>query len=237
MKKHTLLSRKGLLAMAVLLASSVGGLYSCQKNPQEAPAPAPAASPFEAMRSAFNAAGHEQALTQPFGDSARLRWEPTWRAAHDKTDPTGVVYTYVPLIPALVDAGGRQRAGEFHMVGTQRFIIAKHVGNAYSFDLATYTVAQPDSKAASTKRRTFAEAAAQPILFAAFSGKLSLQGLTSEKHAIFSYLNGGLVSSSKKIKSKALAALLRMPMHALPFIPAIGRPFANIMATRLPMAQ
>ncbi|MGI4821586.1 MAG: hypothetical protein ACRYFV_10290 [Janthinobacterium lividum] len=85
------------------------------------------------------------------------------------------------------------------MVGTQRFIIAKHVGNTYSFDLATYTVAQPASKPAGAKHRTFAEAAAQPIAFAVFSGKMSLQGLTSEKHAIFSYQNGVVGRQQKQL--------------------------------------
>lgn len=188
-----LFSRRSLLAVATLVTNSIGILYSCQKKPQDAPSPALVVAPFEAMQRAFAAAGHEQALTQPFGNSARLRWKPTWRAAYDKTDPAGVVYTYVPLTPTLLAAGGQPRAGEFRMVGTQRFIIAKHVGTTYSFDLATYTVAQPAGKIAGAKRRTFAEAAAQPIAFAAFSGKMSLQGLTAEKHATFSYQNGVVV--------------------------------------------
>ena len=85
--------------VAMLVAGSIGGLYSCQKKPQEAPSPARAPSPVEAVRSAFNAAGHDQALTQAFGDSTQLRWEPDWRAAYTKPGRNGIAYTYVPLAP------------------------------------------------------------------------------------------------------------------------------------------
>lgn len=194
MRKHPLLSSRSLLAVAMLAAGSIGGLYSCQKKPQEAPAPALAPSPLEAVHSAFNAAGHDRALTQAFGDSARLRWAPDWHAAYTKPGRDGTVYTYVPLTPTLLAASTGRLAGAFRMVGTQRFLIAKLAGEAYSFDLATYTVAKP---AAAARHRTLAEAAAQPMAWAAFSGAMTLHGLTTEKHAVFSYQNGALVTPQK----------------------------------------
>lgn len=146
------------------------------------------------MHSAFNAAGHDRALTQAFGDSARLRWAPDWHAAYTKPGREGTVYTYVPLTPTLLAASTGRLAGTFRMVGTQRFLIAKLAGEAYSFDLATYTVAKP---AAAARHRTLAEAAAQPMAWAAFSGTMTLHGLTTEKHAVFSYQNGALVTPQK----------------------------------------
>jgi hypothetical protein len=195
MIKTPLLSGRSLLAVAMLVAGSIGGLYSCQKKPQEVPAPALAPSPVEAVRRAFNAAGHDRVLTQAFGDSAKLRWEPDWRAAYTRPGRDGIAYTYVPLAPTLLATSTGRLAGEFRMVGTQRFIVAKLVGNAYSFDLATYTVAKP---ASSGRHRTLAEAAAQPIAWATFSGAMSLQGLTTEKHAIFLYQNGAMVTQQKQ---------------------------------------
>jgi hypothetical protein len=179
--------------VAMLVAGSIGGLYSCQKKPQEVPAPALAPSPVEAVRRAFNAAGHDRVLTQAFGDSAKLRWEPDWRAAYTKPGRDGTLYTYVPLTPTLLAASTGRLAGAFRMVGTQRFLIAKLAGEAYSFDLATYTVAKP----AAARHRTLAAAAAQPMAWAAFSGTMTLHGLTTEKHAVFSYRNGALVTPQK----------------------------------------
>lgn len=184
--------------VAMLVAGSIGGLYSCQKKPQEAPSPARAPSPVEAVRSAFNAAGHDQALTQAFGDSTQLRWEPDWRAAYTKPGRNGIAYTYVPLAPTLLATSTGRPAGEFRMVGTQRFIIAKPVGESYSFDLATYTVAKPTARATSAGHRTLAEAAAQPMAWANFSGTMTLHGLTAGRHAIFSYQNGMLVTQSNQ---------------------------------------
>lgn len=123
--------------MAMLVAGSIGGLYSCQKKLQEAPSPALAPSPVEAVRSAFNAAGHDRALTQTFGDSAQLRWEPDWHAAYRKKSATGVTYTYVPLTPSLLTAGTQRRVAGFHLVGTRRFILSKHIRQAMEFSLAT----------------------------------------------------------------------------------------------------
>jgi len=146
------------------------------------------------VHSAFNAAGHDRALTQAFGDSARLRWAPDWHAAYTKPGRDGTVYTYVPLTPTLLAASTGRLAGAFRMVGTQHFLIAKLAGEAYSFDLATYTVAKP---AAAARHRTLAEAAAQPMAWATFSETMTLHGLTTEKHAVFSYQNGALVTPQK----------------------------------------
>lgn len=175
----------------MLVAGSIGGLYSCQKKLQEAPSPAFAPSPVEAVRSAFNAAGHDRALTQTFGDSAQLRWEPDWHAACRKKSATGVTYTYVPLTPSLLTAGTQRPVAGFHIVGTRRFILAKHVGQALEFSLATYTVAQTPT--ASGKRQALVEVAGQPFVFASFSGSLTQQGLTVRERAFYTYQNGQLL--------------------------------------------
>ncbi len=83
------------------------------------------------------------------------------------------------------------------MVGVKRFLLARHVGATYSFSLATYTVAQPKTAQPNAKRQTLAEAAVQPMVFAAFSGNLVLRGLTLDEHALFSYQNGVLVKPRK----------------------------------------
>jgi hypothetical protein len=68
MNNSSLFSGQSLVAGAILVASSIGGLYSCQKKLHEAPCPALGILPFEAMQRAFNAAGREQALMQSFGN-------------------------------------------------------------------------------------------------------------------------------------------------------------------------
>ena len=174
----------------LLFTAGLNGLSSCNKTEFERPLVTEvngAGNNVEALRVAFVAEGHAQALIQKITDTTKIYWTPNWNAGYDKADAKGVVYTYVPLQSRLRSDKSSRFHENLQTLGIERFILIKHDNIKKLFSLATCIAPQ------SAPNSTASTPTSQPINFANFSGVITLRGLSGQGNALFSYKNGLIV--------------------------------------------
>lgn len=137
---------------------------------------------------------YEKSLTQTFGDTAKIYWQPKWRAAYTKQDDKGIMYTYVPLTPKIRLNKSLRWHGDLRTDGAQRFILIKQVGSEVTFCLATYI-------SFASKDHSSQAAATLSIKFSNFSGILTLKNLSTGEHSFTTYKEG--IPTNKRLPQPA----------------------------------